>query len=142
VTLLWLAYAIGGIGIIVEWRAYLLHCGRGFRRWSATGAVLWSAMYFLLGAWTAALTMGSTALRTMLSGGGETVPPSAAARSVLCSTALLRRGLISADFYPPAEQVTAGEERQYPHPEFQDQLPVQTSCAKKRERISGTFGDE
>jgi hypothetical protein len=72
VTLLWLAYAIGGIGIIVEWRAYLLHCGRGFRRWSAAGAVLWSAMYLLLGAWTAALTMGSTALRTVLSGGRET----------------------------------------------------------------------
>jgi hypothetical protein len=62
------AYVIGGIGVLVEWRAYLLACGRGFRKWSAAGAVLWAAMYCLLGAWTAALTMGSTALRTMLSG--------------------------------------------------------------------------
>lgn len=61
------AYAVGGIGVLVEWRAYLLHCGSAFRRWSAAGAVLWSVMYALLGAWTAALTMGSTAMRTLVS---------------------------------------------------------------------------
>lgn len=66
--MIWLAYAVGGLGVLIEWRAYLLHCGRAFRRWSAAGAVLWSGMYLLLGAWTAALTMGSTALRTLLSG--------------------------------------------------------------------------
>ena len=66
--MLWLAYAVGGVGVLVEWRAYSLHCGAAFRRWSAAGAVLWSVMYLLLGAWTAALTMGSTALRTLLSG--------------------------------------------------------------------------
>jgi hypothetical protein len=65
---LWLAYSIGTIGVFVEWRAYLLVCNQGFRRWSAAGAVLWALMYLLLGAWTAALTMGSTALRTLLSG--------------------------------------------------------------------------
>ena len=65
---MWLAYAIGGVGVLVEWRAYLLPCGRAFRKWSAAGALLWAAMYALLGAWTAALTMGSTALRTWLSG--------------------------------------------------------------------------
>ena len=65
--MLWLAYAVGGVGVLVEWRAYLLHCGNAFRRWSAVGAVLWSVMYVLLGAWTAALTMGSTALRTLVS---------------------------------------------------------------------------
>ena len=67
-SLLGLVYVVGGAGVLVEWRAYLLHCGRAFRRWSAAGAVLWSVMYLLLGAWTAALTMGSTALRTLLSG--------------------------------------------------------------------------
>lgn len=56
----------------MEWRAYLLYCGTAFRKWSAAGAILWSAMYALLGAWTAALTMGSTALRTWLSGWLET----------------------------------------------------------------------
>lgn len=66
--MMWLAYAVGGVGVAVEWRAYSLHCGVAFRRWSAAGAVLWSGMYLLLGAWTAALTMGSTALRTLLSG--------------------------------------------------------------------------
>ena len=65
---LWLAYAIGAVGVLVEWRAYLHHCGRAFRQWSAVGAMLWAVMYALLGAWTAALTMGSTALRTWLSG--------------------------------------------------------------------------
>jgi len=64
---LWLAYAVGAIGVGVEWRAYLLSCGNAFRKWSAAGAILWAAMYALLGAWTAALTMASTALRTMFS---------------------------------------------------------------------------
>lgn len=63
-----LAWAVGGVGVLVEWRAYLLHCGRAFRQWSAAGALLWAMMYALLGAWTAALTMGSTALRTLVSG--------------------------------------------------------------------------
>ena len=67
-SLLWPAYAIGGVGILVEWWAYLMHCGQAFRRWSAAGAILWAGMYLLLGAWTAALTMGSTAVRTLLSG--------------------------------------------------------------------------
>jgi hypothetical protein len=68
VSLLWLAYVIGGVGVVVEWRAYLLACGRAFRRWSAAGALLWAVMYWLLGAGTAALTMSCTALRTLLSG--------------------------------------------------------------------------
>ncbi len=63
-----LAYLIGGVGILVEWRAYWLSGGLAFRRWSAAGALLWAAQYLLLGAWTAGLTMASTALRTMLSG--------------------------------------------------------------------------
>jgi len=66
---LWLAYALGSVSVLVEWRAYLLHCGASFRKWSAIGAILWAAMYALLGAWTSALTMGSTALRTWLSVG-------------------------------------------------------------------------
>lgn len=66
---LWLAYALGGLSVLVELRAYLLHCGAAFRKWSAIGAILWALMYALLGAWTAALTMGSTALRTWLSAG-------------------------------------------------------------------------
>lgn len=66
--MLWLAYLIGGVGVLVEWRSYMLACGSAFRRWSAAGAVLWSLMYMLLGAWTAALTMAGTALRTLLSG--------------------------------------------------------------------------
>lgn len=63
-----LAWLFGGIGVLVEWRAYMLQCGAAFRRWSAAGALLWAAMYALLGAWTAALTMAGTALRTLLSG--------------------------------------------------------------------------
>lgn len=65
---LWLSYAVGGVGVLVECRAYLLACGQAFRKWSAAGSLLWATMYLLLGAWTAALTMGSTALRTLLSG--------------------------------------------------------------------------
>jgi len=71
VLLTMLAYTIGGMGILVEWESYLLHCGKAFRRWSAAGAVLWAVQYLLLGATTAALTMGSTALRTLLSGWQE-----------------------------------------------------------------------
>lgn len=67
VNLLWLAYGAGILGMLMEWRAYTLHCGRAFRRWSAAGALLWAAQYLLLGARTAAFTMGATALRTMLS---------------------------------------------------------------------------
>ncbi|WP_228375568.1 YgjV family protein [Methylomonas denitrificans] len=63
-----LAYLVGGVGILVEWRAYCLPDGSAFRRWSAAGALLWAAQYLLLDAWTAGLTMASTALRTMLSG--------------------------------------------------------------------------
>ena len=64
----WLAYAIGAIGIAVEWRSYVLYDASAFRRWSAAGAVLWGFMYLLLGAWTAALTMSCTAARTLVSG--------------------------------------------------------------------------
>ncbi len=60
-------YLVGLLGVLVEWRAYGLSCGQAFRRWSAMGAVLWAVMYATLGAWTAAVTMGSTALRTLLS---------------------------------------------------------------------------
>ncbi len=66
-----LAYLMGGVGILVEWRAYWLQCGTGFRRWSAVGALLWATQYFLLDAMTAGLTMGVTALRTLLSTGLE-----------------------------------------------------------------------
>lgn len=64
----WLAYAIGAVGIAVEWRSYVLYDASAFRRWSAAGAVLWGFMYLLLGAWTAALTMSCTAARTLVSG--------------------------------------------------------------------------
>ncbi|OQW75156.1 MAG: hypothetical protein BVN35_08605 [Proteobacteria bacterium ST_bin11] len=63
-----LAYLLGGVGILLEWRAYCLPDGLGFRRWSAIGALLWAGQYLLLDAWTAGLTMASTALRTLLSG--------------------------------------------------------------------------
>lgn len=43
--LIWFAYAVGGVGVLVEWRAYLQHCGQAFRKWSAAGAILWAAMY-------------------------------------------------------------------------------------------------
>lgn len=66
-SLIWLAYGVGTIGVLVEWRSYLLACGRAFRHWSAAGAVLWSLMYLLLGAWTAALSMAGTAVRTLVS---------------------------------------------------------------------------
>jgi hypothetical protein len=65
----WLGYLFGAIGILLEWRAYWLHSGSSFRRWSAAGAVFWAAQYFLLGAKTAALTMACTALRTLSSEG-------------------------------------------------------------------------
>lgn len=62
-----LAYAVGCVGMLLEWRAYLMRSGYGFRQWSALSALVWSLMYCLLGAWTAAITMGVTALRTMAS---------------------------------------------------------------------------
>lgn len=65
--LLGFGYLAGLLGVLVEWRAYMLSCGQAFRHWSAVGAVLWAVMYATLGAWTAAVTMGSTALRTLLS---------------------------------------------------------------------------
>jgi hypothetical protein len=67
-SIFWLAYAIGAVGIGVEWRSYVLHDAHAFRRWSAAGAVLWGFMYLLLGAWTAAITMSCTAARTLVSG--------------------------------------------------------------------------
>lgn len=67
-TYQYLAYAVGGCGVLVEWRAYRMRSGVAFRRWSALGAVMWAAQYFfLLGAWTAGLTMAVTSLRTLLS---------------------------------------------------------------------------
>ena len=63
-----LAYLMGSVGVLVEWRSYYVHSGRGFRRWSALGALFWAIQYCLLGAWTAGLNMASTALRTRLSG--------------------------------------------------------------------------
>jgi hypothetical protein len=63
-----LGYLLGGVGILLEWRAYCLPDGLRFRRWSAVGALLWAGQYLLLDAWTAGLTMASTALRTLLSG--------------------------------------------------------------------------
>ncbi len=63
----YLAYALGGCGVLVEWRAYRMRSGQAFRRWSALGAVFWAGQYFLLGAWTAGLTMAVTSLRTLLS---------------------------------------------------------------------------
>lgn len=64
---LWLAHAVGAAGVLVEWYAYAQVCGRAFRRWSAAGALLWATMYALLGAWTAALTMACTGLRSLVS---------------------------------------------------------------------------
>jgi Bacterial inner membrane protein len=63
-----LAYCIGALGILVEWRAYAHQNDQAFRRWSAGGAILWALQYCLLQAWTAGLTMGCTALRTLISG--------------------------------------------------------------------------
>lgn len=63
-----LAYIIGTVGLLVECRAYCLQSGQAFRRWSATGSLLWGLQYFLLDALTAALIMAFTALRTLLSG--------------------------------------------------------------------------
>ncbi|WGS85414.1 YgjV family protein [Methylomonas sp. UP202] len=68
------AYLAGGVGVIVEWRAYLTQNGLRFRRWSAAGALLWALQYVLLAAWTAALTMACTALRTALSAKWDQAP--------------------------------------------------------------------
>ena len=64
----WLAYGIGVVALLAECHAYRLQDGRQFRRWTAWSALLWSLMYLGLDAITAALTMGTTALRTVLSG--------------------------------------------------------------------------
>jgi hypothetical protein len=64
----WPAYLCGCAGTLAEWRSYGVRNGKGFRYWSAVGALLWAGQYFLLGAWTAGLTIACTALRTVLSG--------------------------------------------------------------------------
>jgi hypothetical protein len=64
----WLAYGIGGVALMAECHAYRLQDGQQFRRWTGGSALLWSLMYLGLDAITAALTMGTTALRTVLSG--------------------------------------------------------------------------
>lgn len=61
------AYALGAVGLAVEWRSYLLRCGTSFRTWSAVAALLWAGQYALLGGVTAAVTMASTGLRSLLS---------------------------------------------------------------------------
>lgn len=62
-----IAYAVGGVGIVIEWRAYWLPGAKEFRSWSAAGALLWAIQYCVLNAWTAGLTMACTSLRTFLS---------------------------------------------------------------------------
>jgi len=99
-TLKSLAYLLGSVGILVEWRAYCLHNPYDFRRWSAVGAILWATQYYLLDAFTAALTMGSTAIRTLLSGYLETPQYKHAAALVCVSlfsllTASSWQGIIS-----------------------------------------------
>jgi Bacterial inner membrane protein len=63
----WPAYLFGVIGVVAEWRAYCLVCDRRFRYWSAAGALFWSAQYLGLQAYTAAVLMACTAVRTLLS---------------------------------------------------------------------------
>lgn len=63
-----MAYLIGGLALFTECFSYSLHDGRRFRLWSGGSSVLWAAMYMELDAMTAAVTMGSTALRTVWSG--------------------------------------------------------------------------
>lgn len=63
----WLGYAVGAVGVVLEWRSYAMTCDRRFRRWSALGALLWAMQYLFLQAYTAALTMACTAARTLLS---------------------------------------------------------------------------
>jgi|GEM_PF-898583 len=101
---LWLAYVLGGMGVLVEWRAYLLHCGHAFRRWSAVGAILWAAMYGLLGAWTAAFTMASTSLRTLLSTWLENHPHK---HRVASGFVLLFAGLTAASWQGPVSLLPA-----------------------------------
>jgi hypothetical protein len=67
-TLNFFAYLVGFIGVLVEWRSYWLQSRHGFRCWSAAGAFFWSLQYYLLNAWTSALTMFVTAIRTFMSG--------------------------------------------------------------------------
>jgi hypothetical protein len=65
-TVQW-AYILGCIGILIEWKAYTVHCGRAFRVWTGLGALFWAGMYGGLGAWTASLTMGTTGIRSLCS---------------------------------------------------------------------------
>lgn len=81
-----LAYFIGCIGILFEWRAYYLSSGWGFRHWSAAGAILWGLQYWLLNAVTAGLTMGFTACRTLLS---DRIPHGVYKHLVACAFVLL-----------------------------------------------------
>ncbi|WP_347987278.1 YgjV family protein [Methylomonas sp. AM2-LC] len=67
-NLLTLAYIVGGVGVIFEWYSYLSNRDLAFRYWSTVAALFWAIQYCLLGAWTAGLTMGLTALRTLSSG--------------------------------------------------------------------------
>lgn len=95
-----LAYIAGSVGVLLEWRAYCLPSGKAFRRWSAAGALLWGTQYLLLQAWTAGLTMGFTAIRTMLSDkiGRGLYKHSAASLFVLLFAGLTRaswQGLVS-----------------------------------------------
>lgn len=62
-----LAYAVGLLGVLFEWVAYAQRQDSAFKNYSALAALLWSLMYWLMSAWTAALTMMLTALRTLLS---------------------------------------------------------------------------
>lgn len=62
-----LAYLTGSLGILLEWRSYHVANSEGFRRWSALAAILWSIQYLLLDAWTAAINMALTAVRTISS---------------------------------------------------------------------------
>lgn len=61
------AYILGCIGILLEWKAYTVHCGRAFRVWTGLGALFWAGMYWGLGAWTSSLTMGTTGIRSLWS---------------------------------------------------------------------------
>ena len=87
-----LAYIIGCIGILFEWRAYYLYSGQEFRRWSAAGAILWGLQYLLLNAVTAGLTMGFTAFRTLLS---DRIPTGVYKHLTACAFVLLFAALTS-----------------------------------------------
>ncbi|MDP5029552.1 YgjV family protein [Paraglaciecola sp.] len=59
---------IGLVAACAEWRAYLQAADVELRRWSALGALLWTLMYLMLSAYTAAVMMFLTAIRTLASG--------------------------------------------------------------------------